>query len=139
MSTVLLEIPRSTPSGESKAHAVASTAFRVTENPDGKNTAGPAVRLFGTKGELQVFGPIYRPTKYRIIKHDGEYVEHSFEVPAGGMGMFWEADEAARCLRDGKSESEGIPWEESILVAELLDEARKQGGLSYPEHVDFDV
>lgn len=139
MSTVLLEFPRSSPTGESKAHAVASTAFRVTSNPDGKNTAGAAVRLYGTKGELQVYGPIYRPTSYRIIMHDGERIEEDVEIPGGAMGMFWEADEAARCLRDGKLESDGIPWEESILVTEILDEARKQGGLSYPDKIDFEV
>jgi predicted dehydrogenase len=136
MTAVLLEFPRSTPSGESKAQAVATAGFRVSSDPDGDNTAGSAVRLYGTKGELQVFSPIYRPEKYRILLHSGQVTEEKIKVPCDAYGMFWEADEAARCLRDGKLESDGIPWEESVLVTELLDEARKQGGLTYPKHVD---
>ena len=137
MTVTLLEFPRSTPSGDSRAQAIATAGFRVTSDPDGLNTAGPAARLYGTKGELQVFGPLYRPEKYRILLHSGKVTEEKIEVPCDGYGMFWEADEAARCLRDGKLESDGIPWEESVLVAELLDEARRQGGLTYSRHVDF--
>ena len=50
--------------------------------------------------------------------------------------MFWEADEAARCLRDGKLESEWISWEESTLIMETMDEVRRQGGLEYPELIE---
>lgn len=136
MTTVLLEFALSSPSGESKAQAVATTGFQVASDPDGDNTAGPAVRLYGTKGELQVFWPTYRPEKYKILLHSGQVTEEKFKIPCGGHGMFWEADEAGRCLRDGKLESETMPWEESVVVAQLLDEARKQGGLTYPKHVD---
>ena len=136
MTTLLLEFPRSTPSGASRAQAVATAGFQVRTDPDGDNTAGPAIRLYGTKGELQVFWPTHRPEKFKILLHSGQVTEEKFKVPGDGHGMFWEADEAARCLRDGKLESAGIPWEESILVAELLDEARKQGGLVFPKSVD---
>jgi hypothetical protein len=50
--------------------------------------------------------------------------------------MFWEADEAARCLRDGKKESGSIPWEESLVIMETMDEVRRQGGLVYPETIE---
>lgn len=136
MMTMLLEFPKSTPSGLTKAHAVAMTAMRVTYDPDGENTAGPAVRVQGTKGELQVFGPIYRPTRYILIPHDGDLRDEEFEFPGGGHGMFWEADEAARCWRDGKLESAGLSWDESTLIMEIMDEARRQGGLTYPEEIE---
>jgi hypothetical protein len=42
-------------------------------------------------------------------------------------------------LRDGKFESETLSWEESILIMDTMDEARKQGGLTYPELVESDV
>ena len=57
------------------------------------------------------------------------------EIP-NGHGMFWEADEVARCLRDGKQESEGMTWAESIVVMETMDEVRRQGGLKYPEKIE---
>jgi hypothetical protein len=50
--------------------------------------------------------------------------------------MFWEADEAARCWRDGKLESTGMSWDESTLIMEVMDMARKQGGLTYPETIE---
>ncbi|KAF3355932.1 hypothetical protein VdG1_06670 [Verticillium dahliae VDG1] len=49
-----------------------------------------------------------------------------------GHGFFWEADEAARCVRDGKVQSEGMPWEESVVIMEVMDEALRQGGVEYP-------
>jgi hypothetical protein len=49
--------------------------------------------------------------------------------------MFWEADEVARCVRDGKLESEGLPWDESITIMEVMDKVRQQGGLTYPERI----
>lgn len=45
--------------------------------------------------------------------------------------MFYEADECARCIRDGKLESEVMPWEESVEIMRVMDEVRKQGGLEY--------
>jgi hypothetical protein len=56
-----------------------------------------------------------------------------------GHGMFWEADEAARCLRDGKLESDTLNWEESIAIMEAMDAVRKQGGLVYPELIETAV
>lgn len=56
-------------------------------------------------------------------------------MPAG-KGMHWEADEAARCLRDGKLESETMPLEESLLVMEAMDSVRAQAGFRYPEVIE---
>jgi hypothetical protein len=53
------------------------------------------------------------------------------EIPAGGQGFFYEADECARCVRDGRMESEGMPWEESLAVMRVMDEVHRQGGLDY--------
>lgn len=50
--------------------------------------------------------------------------------------MFWEADECARCIRDGKLESEGMPWEESLAIMRVMDEVRSQGGLVYKEALE---
>lgn len=50
--------------------------------------------------------------------------------------MFWEADECARCIRDGKLESEGMPWRETVEVMKVMDEARRQGELKYSESLE---
>ena len=151
MTSMIVSFPRTTPSGlDRPAHAVALTAMDIDDNPDNKGTAGPVVRVHGTKGEIQVFGPSYRPSHVRIIPAGAtEYrssgpvkeapesgvIDKTFDFP-GGHGMFWEADEAARCVRDGKLESEGLDWDESIAIMEVMDKVREAGGLTYPEVIE---
>lgn len=146
-TTMLLTFPHSTPSGKqnSKSHAVAMTHIRVSANPSEERPA-PAIRIQGTKGEIQVDGPAFCPKTYRLIpaklgdqEKAGPIDEKTFTFPGNGKGMYYEADEAARCLRDGKLESEGLTWEESVVIMEVMDEARKQGGLDYPEKIESTV
>jgi predicted dehydrogenase len=89
---MLLEFPRSTPSGKTKAHAVATTAMRVSDDPareagKGSEVEVPAVRVQGEKGEIQVWGPIYRPTRYRLVPKDGEVVDRTFTFEGDAHGM----------------------------------------------------
>ncbi|KAI9815735.1 MAG: hypothetical protein M1827_002131 [Pycnora praestabilis] len=121
------------------AHGIALTNLRVASNPDGHHSAGPAIRIQGTKAEVQVYGPAFRPTRYRIIpvgdgKGEPKVEDHEVEIP--GHGMFWEADECARCLRDGKLESEVMGLEESIVIMEVMDAVRRQNDLVYPEAIE---
>ncbi|BEI80400.1 hypothetical protein CcaverHIS002_0109290 [Cutaneotrichosporon cavernicola] len=55
-----------------------------------------------------------------------EETEHRFSIPAGN-GMHYEADHVARCLRDGKLESDRMPLAESRVVQGWLDTVRKGG------------
>ncbi|KAL8679125.1 MAG: hypothetical protein Q9186_004570 [Xanthomendoza sp. 1 TL-2023] len=136
--------PAGTPDGSSHpAHGIALTNLRVASDPDGFNTCKPAIRIQGTAGEIQVDGPAFRPRAWRFIKAkaqgqkgtgEPEVEEHPCEIP--GHGMFWEADECGRCLRDGKVESAGMGWEESVVIMEVMDEVRRQGGVKYPEKIE---
>jgi predicted dehydrogenase len=147
-TTMLLTFPTTTPSNlpNRTSHAVAMTHLRVSTDPDKKNSAGPAIRIQGTKGEIQVYGPAYRPERFRVIPRKDENStepvsvrELTFPFPGRGHGMYWEADEVARCVRDGKLESETLSWEESIIIMEVMDEVRRQGGLTYPEKIESTV
>lgn len=143
-TSIILQFPKT------NTHGIATTSLRVATCPDeqGSPAAGPAARIQGTKGEIQVIGPLYRPEEYRVFKHGaekGQYEVVHCPIPTDperdnwGHGMFWEADEAARCLRDGKQESSGIPWQESLVIMETMDEVRRQGGLVYPDLIETDV
>jgi predicted dehydrogenase len=146
-TTILLTFPTTTPSNlpNQQSYAVAMTHLRVSTDPDGENTAGPAIRIQGTKGEIQIYGPSHRPERYRLIlsqrspDSSPNVREVEFGFPGNGRGLYWEADEAAFCVRDGKLESEGLPWEESIIIMEVMDEVRRQGGLSYPENIESTI
>ncbi|MBN1937675.1 MAG: Gfo/Idh/MocA family oxidoreductase [Anaerolineae bacterium] len=51
---------------------------------------------------------------------------------SGEAGYQFEAAEAMACLAAGKTESDVIPLDESIAIAQTLQEARRQIGLKYP-------
>lgn len=140
---MLLEFPSGPPSAEKKTSALATASLRLSyDQASGTEHSVPAVRVYGTKGEIQVYGPIYRPSRIKLLTKNhykdekAEVEEKTFDFPGGGHGMFWEADEAARCWSDGKLESEGMTWEESTVIMEVMDEVRKQGGLTYPEEIE---
>ncbi|KAL2203718.1 NAD(P)-binding protein [Sarocladium strictum] len=101
--------------------------------------AGPSIRIQGTKGEIQAMGPggplqcnvIYKKNPGNLEVVDGPIKGH--------FGMAWEADECARCLRDGKKESATLPLAESITIMETMEEALRQGGVTYPDLITTDV
>lgn len=139
MTSMILQFPKHSSMG------IALTGLRAGYE-HGKNY-GPAITITGTKGEIQVTGPAYRPTHYRVIKNADPSKVEEVECPiptdkdrdGWGQGMYWEADEAARCLRDGKQESDTMSWEESTVIMETMDEVRRQGGLRYPDLIESSV
>ncbi|KAK4207015.1 hypothetical protein V8F33_000569 [Rhypophila sp. PSN 637] len=129
-----------------KSMGIALTSLRVATDVDGHKSSGPAIKIQGSEGEIHVMGPAYRPLQYKVIKKDsaGQVEVVDCPIPRDeerdfGQGMFWEADECARCLRDGKKESATLPWSESIVIMEVMEEALKQGGVQYPELITTDV
>ena len=154
MTTMVLTFPRSKELG-GDAHGIATTAMRVSGDPDGKLSAGPVVRIQGDKGEIQVFHPIFRPTKTKLVLGDGTVEEKNWPQPGPGTGsgwkngfggetnsegeghgMFWEADEAATALVEGRKEGKYESLEESVVIMEVMDEVRRQGGMKYPEKIE---
>ncbi|KAI9785517.1 MAG: hypothetical protein M1839_009258 [Geoglossum umbratile] len=138
MTSIILNFPTPT----ANAHGIALTGFRTATDPAGYGNAGPAVRIQGTKGEVQVFGPLYLPREYRVIVSGvGDVKQEAWDLKTDvpGKGLFWEADACARCLRDGKQECEVMPWEESIAIMDVIDKVREQNGLRYPDAVESAV
>ncbi|CZT16328.1 related to dimeric dihydrodiol dehydrogenase [Ramularia collo-cygni] len=151
-TSILLKFPRE---GLPDAHGIATTSMNVAGDPDKKASAGPAMRIQGTKGEIQVFHPAYRPTKTKLVLVDGTVEDKTFTIPGPGkgsgwkngfggdwqpegegQGMFWEADEAAFALRDGRKEGQYESLEESLTIMRVMDEVRKQNDLVYPHKIE---
>lgn len=129
-----------------KSMGIATTSIQVASDPDDQSSAGAAIRIQGSKGEIQLMGPAFRPLQYRVILRDGENKVEVVDCPIPkdpkrdfGHGMFWEADECARCLRDGKKQSDTMPWNESIVMMEVMEKALNDGGVKYPELISTDV
>ena len=152
-TTVVLTFPRSQDNG-GDAQGIATTGMRVANDPDKKGTAGPAVRIQGTKGELQIWPPIWRPTKSRLILQDGTVEDKEWPQPGPGKGsgfyngfgemnqegeghgMFWEADECAKQMQKGEKESSVQKLSESIVIMEVMDKVRRQSGMKLPEKIE---
>ena len=134
-TSILLSFP-SGPGGATYAQGVATTSLRIGIHPDSKEAAAPAIRIQGTKAEIQVDHPAYRPKRWRLVHKDGQVEEFENEMPNHAQGLAYEADEVARCIRDGKRESEVMSLDESIVIMKVMDEVRRQGGLKYPEKLE---
>ena len=50
--------------------------------------------------------------------------------------MFWEADEAALAITEGRKEGKFLGLDESIVIMEVMDEARRQGDFKLPEKIE---
>ncbi|KAF2845373.1 NAD(P)-binding protein [Plenodomus tracheiphilus IPT5] len=134
-TTVLLHFP-------SGAHAIASTSIRVATTPNASHPQH-AIRIQGTLGDLSIdYAP--RPRTYTVTPASSasrgtpatfthQVVDKWKEIPGNGHGMFWEADDCARCVRDGKLESGVMGLEESAAVMRVMDQVRGQGGVGYGE------
>lgn len=152
-TTMVLTFPRPDDAG-GPAHAIATTSLRIATTPGG-NAEAPSIRIQGPIGEIQVFPPAFRPTKTKVILKDGTVEEKDWPQPGPGKGsgwfngfgggknaegeghgMFWEADEAATALVEGRKEGRYEDLAESIVIMEVMDEVRRQGGLTYPEKIE---
>lgn len=77
--------------------------------------------------------PPYKPETFHIMPHpepkvDGIKERTTHHYPGHpGASMHYEADETARCIRDGKLESDRMTWEESRIVQGWFDQVRKEG------------
>lgn len=74
----------------------------------------------GTLARVEIAGDFYAPTTMSLISRDGEREEFSFDTQ--GRGLHYEAQEVARCLREGRSESGIMPLDESIAIMGTMDE-----------------
>ncbi len=96
--------------------------------------------IAGTEGRLKVHAPWWRGSVVTLVP-EGERTsenpfsgetERTFEVPYPGNGYQFEADEVARCLGEGWTESPTMPLDESIALMGTMDTLRGQWGIRYP-------
>ena len=86
----------------------------------------PGVTIRYRGGNILVHPPIYKPPSYTVQYFDkpgsGNVIrEETKKFPIHGGGWHYEADEVARCVRDGKIESEVWGWDKSLLLMDVFD------------------
>ena len=75
--------------------------------------------IVGTRARIEVEGDFYAPSRFTLTSRDGEQV--SFDGSREGRGLRFEADEVARCLREGLLESPLMPLDESVAIMETME------------------
>ena len=83
-------------------------------------------RIDGTEGAIEI-PAFWRAPVARLIRPKEDPVEAT-----GDFGFQYEIAEAVDCLRAGKIESPQMPLDETLAIAETMDEVRRQIGLRYP-------
>lgn len=105
-----------------------------------QSTAKSSITIQLEKADICIDFPAYRPEGYTIMpkpSNEGDETDGKDDKPiikscpvpeVAGRGMNYQADEVARCIRDGKTESARCGLEESRIVQGVFDKVRKQGG-----------
>jgi predicted dehydrogenase len=93
-----------------------------SQNPWTASVSGP-------EGSLLLPSRFHHPDYYVRRTNAGD---ERIDVPVHGSGYHYEAAEVMRSLRDGLVECPALPHKDTIEILELLDETRRQIGVSYP-------
>jgi predicted dehydrogenase len=75
--------------------------------------------IVGTDARIEIDGDFYAPTSFTLISREGERT--NFDAPHEGRGLWYQADEVARCLREGLIESPLMPLDESVSIMQTMD------------------
>lgn len=80
-------------------------------------------------GNIAIQGPLYKPSSFTVEYFDksgsGDVVNsETKEFTHIGDGLYFQADEVARCIRDGKLESSEWGHNKSLLEMKVFDEVR---------------
>lgn len=92
--------------------------------------------IIGTKGTIKVPDHMWCPTTLEVNGKKKQFPLPEPSLPlnfTNSTGLRYEAQEVRECLLNGLKESIRMPWKHSGLLAEVIDEARRQIGVSYDQ------
>jgi predicted dehydrogenase len=75
--------------------------------------------IVGTEGRIEIEHRFYGPAAFTLYPRRGE--PRRYEFPHDGRGLRHQADEVARCLAAGESESPLMPLAETVSIMETMD------------------
>ncbi|WP_309107528.1 Gfo/Idh/MocA family oxidoreductase [Arthrobacter sp.] len=86
--------------------------------------------VIGTEGWIDIEDTWYNPVPFTVHSVDGSVVER-YQQPVSSRGMQYQAAELERLVRAGDIAGTILPPGESVAIMAVMDEIRKQIGLSY--------
>jgi predicted dehydrogenase len=87
--------------------------------------------FFGTEGRLTMHTPWHKAMELTVRLNDGR--EENFSLPYEGNGFEFQIEHVTECLLANKTESDLMPLDFSLMMAEMSDEIRRQCGIVYGE------
>lgn len=88
-------------------------------------------RVLGTRGWIDVLPRFHHPTQ-AVLHRDGAEPE-LVTLPASGAGYSHELAEVSAAVVDGRLESRVMPFEDTLTVMQVLEDAASQLGISWSE------
>jgi len=86
--------------------------------------------LCGSEGTIRIEPPWWAPSSVRLSRPGAE--DQVFAPAAIGNGYAHEALEVQRCLREGRTESQIMPLDETVSIMRTMDRLRELWGVCYP-------
>lgn len=115
------------------AIALAHESGAVSSLATSSRAAGPNVaHIVGTEARIDIDQVWYSPTTFRLTATDGTVLEE-YVSQVEGRGMQYQALYAERLIADGRTDSDLLPWNESVAIMRTLDDIRAQLGVTYPK------
>jgi predicted dehydrogenase len=85
--------------------------------------------IYGVRGHIHLPSFVFCRGANLIV--DGK-PSARWEGEFRGNGYNYEAEAVMDCLREGKTECDVMPLDESLVIARIMDEIRRQWGFAYP-------
>ncbi|EGZ19407.1 hypothetical protein PHYSODRAFT_496155 [Phytophthora sojae] len=108
---------------------------------------GNSVTITGSKGRIRIPSPAHSATEVVVTQflEDGSHQETTTKFPwptpsssiatpfkyPGSEALVYEAEAVTEAIRDGRLQCEEYPLEESLAIAEIMDEIREAIGVVY--------
>lgn len=105
------------------------SSIAISSRAVGPNTA----HVVGTDARIDIDRVWYTPTSFRVTATDGTVIEE-YRTDIAGRGMQFEALYAEQLLREGRTDGDLLPIDESVAIMTILDDIRAQLGVVYPEN-----
>lgn len=106
----------------------ALSSIAVSSRAVGPNIA----HVVGTEARIDIDAVWYTPTAFRVTAPDGQVIEE-YVSEVVGRGMQYQALAAETLVADGRTDSDVLPFAESVAIMRILDQIRAQVGVTYPK------
>jgi len=87
--------------------------------------------VVGTQGRIEIDGPFYSQTSFKVYDNAGNVIQ-TYNEKIAGTGRQNQAIHLEKCVAEGVLESPILSVHESVEIMKVMDQMRAQIGVKYP-------